>query len=121
MKNSIWIVLVCLFLVSCDSLADYEEEALYGQWESVEWKKMNSGELISGEVFFAFEEDGRYKARYGDNIEKGKYWIVSDNLHTVEEGMAEKKVKIEKLTADTLVFGMNRMGQLEQIKFLRKN
>ena len=121
MKNSIWIALVSLFLFSCDSLADYEKEALYGRWEAVEWKKMNSGELISGEVFFAFEEDGRYKAKYGDNIEKGRYWIVSDNLHTVEEGMAEKKVKIEKLTADTLVFGMNRMGQLEQLTLLRKN
>ena len=121
MKNSIWIALVCFFLVSCDSLADYEKEALFGRWEAVEWKKMNSGELMSGDVFFTFEEDGRYKAKYGENIEKGRYWIVSDNLHTVEDGMAEKKVKIEKLTADTLVFGMNRMGQLEQLTLLRKN
>ncbi len=120
MKNSIWIALVCLFLVSCDSLADYEKEALFGQWEAVEWKKMNSGELISGAVFFTFEDDGRYKARYGESIEKGRYWIVSDNLHTVEDGIAEKKVKIEKLTVDSLVFGMNRMGQLEQIKLLKK-
>jgi len=120
MRINILLAILGLFLISCDALSTYDQAALVGSWEAVEWKNLSTGELIPGQVSFSFDDDGRYKAKYGDYVEQGKYWMVSDNLHTVEDGMAEKKVKIEKLTADSLVFGMNRMGQLEKLVLIRQ-
>lgn len=120
MRTKILFAVLGLVLISCDALSTYDQAALVGSWEAVEWKNLSTGELMPGQVSFSFDDKGRYKARYGDSVEQGRYWMVSDNLHTVEDGMAEKKVKIEKLTADSLVFGMNRMGQLESLTLLRK-
>ena len=41
--------------------------------------------------------------------------VMSTYLHTVEDGKAEKKVEILKLTADTLIFQMNRAGTIEEV------
>ena len=64
---------------------------------------------------FSFDSDRRYSIDYGSQKESGKYWIAVDYLHTVEDGKAEKKVKIISLSADTMILEMNRAGQIERL------
>ena len=69
---------------------------------------------------FTFHPDRRYEVDYGQDIEKGKYWISGQYLHTVEDGKAEKKVLITSLTSDSLAFEMNRAGSIEKVVLLKK-
>ncbi|MCB9048970.1 MAG: lipocalin family protein [Lewinellaceae bacterium] len=115
MKKSIVVVLV--FILGC--AGKYNEDQLVGSWKGVEWKDVTNEKIIDTPVAFSFKEDGRYEATAGTSSEKGKYWISGENLHTQEDGKAEKKVKITKLQNDTLVFQMNRAGVIEEIMVVR--
>ena len=111
-------IALLLFCFSCE--APYQSEALVGNWKSVAWRNTTNGTAITTPVTFNFEPTERYEATYGSNTEKGKYWIVEDNLHTIEDGKAEKKVRIAKLQNDTLVFEMNRAGNLEELVLVKQ-
>jgi len=56
--------------------------------------------MINNRMDFNFKADKTYEIDYGTEKEKGKYWIASNYLETVEDGMSAKKVKIVKLTPD---------------------
>ena len=112
------IVVALLFLIGC--AGKYEEDQLAGKWKGVEWKDVTNEKVIDIPVAFSFGEDGRYEANSGTSSEKGKYWISGENLHTQEDGKAEKKVKIAKLQNDTLLFRMNRAGAIEEILLVRE-
>ena len=111
------IVLVLVVLAGC--AGKYNEDQLAGKWKGVEWKDVTNQKIIDSPVTFSFEEDGRYEATSGMSSEKGRYWISGENLHTREDGKAEKKVKIAKLQNDTLVFRMNRAGTIEEILLVK--
>lgn len=112
------IVVALFFLVGC--AGKYDESQLVGKWKSIEWKDVTNETIIDVPVRFTFDTDGRYEASSGASTEKGKYWISEEKLHTVEDGKAEKKVKIAKLQNDTLVFQMNRAGVIEEILLVRE-
>ena len=114
------VVFYLLILLGCENEAKYQASQLVGNWDAIEWNDLTNNERIDISVDFSFGEDGRYIGNYGDSSEEGKYWISGDNLHTIEDGKAEKKVKIKKLNQDTLIFGMNRGGTLEEIVLTRK-
>ena len=116
MKNCFFI-LTLVFLTSCN--AKWDKAFLIGDWNTIEWLKIDSGEKISNTMRFSFQDDDRYTVDYGSQKELGKYWIAGEYLHTVEDGKAEKKVRITKLNSDTLVFEMNRAGYLELVTLLR--
>ena len=69
---------------------------------------------------FSFQEDGRYVIDYGSVKEKGKYWIAGEFLHTVEDGQAEKKVKLTSLTGNSMKFEMNRTGSIELVSLTKE-
>ncbi|MCB0563486.1 MAG: lipocalin family protein [Phaeodactylibacter sp.] len=113
------IVVVLVSLLGCSG--KYNEDQLVGKWAGVEWKDVTNDRVIDSPVAFSFDADGRYEASSGASSEKGKYWISGENLHTVEDGKAEKKVKIAKLQNDSLLFQMNRAGVIEEILLVREN
>lgn len=117
--KKLMILLSVVFLGSCQSEPLFNESQLLGKWKLSEWLDETNDKKIAIDVDFTFEENSRYIANYGRATEKGKYWITRDNLHTVEDGKAEKKVKIEKLTNDSLIFGMNRMGNIEKLILIK--
>lgn len=119
MKNSFLILALFIFILSCGMEPTYDQSQLVGNWKSVAWNDLTNKKTVGVDVSFKFDEDGRYIGSYGQQKEEGKFWIAGANLHTIEDGKAEKKVKIEKLQNDTLVFGMNRMGNLEEIVLIK--
>lgn len=116
----ITVALCLLILFGCQQNTTYQESQLIGSWDAVEWKDVTNDNTIDIRVDFSFGEDGRYVGNYGDSSEKGRFWISGDFLHTVEDGKAEKTVEIKKLTQDTLIFGMNRAGTIEELFLVRK-
>lgn len=119
MKNLAFLFLAGL-LFACAGEPIFNEDQLVGNWEVVSWTDETNNQIYEADVTFSFDEDGRYVATNGGTEEKGKYWIAADNLHTVEDGKAEKKVKIEKLSTDSLVFGMNRVGAIEKMVLVKR-
>ncbi|HKK87196.1 MAG TPA: lipocalin family protein [Saprospiraceae bacterium] len=99
---------------------DQKEKDLIGAWTLVEWKDVTNDRLKSGEVRFVFNEGKRYEASLNGNAEKGRFWVEFQNLHTVEDGKSEKKVKILKLENDTLIMEMNRMGTIEEMVLVKE-
>ena len=110
-------VVALALMLGCAS--KFNEDQLVGQWAGLEWKDITNDKIIDAQVSFSFDEDGRYEASSGTSTEKGKYWISGDNLHTIEDGKAEKKVKIAKLRNDSLLLRMNRAGTIEEILLVK--
>jgi hypothetical protein len=102
-----------LLLLACADNLD--ETLLHGNWSTKDWYILESGKKINNTMDFSFDSDRRYSIDYGSQKESGKYWVAVDYLHTVEDGKAEKKVKIISLSADTMVLEMNRAGQIERL------
>ncbi|MBK8490954.1 MAG: hypothetical protein IPL49_08725 [Saprospirales bacterium] len=117
MKKLILVLLV--FLLGCTS--EFTDDQLLGKWTAVEWMDITNDKIIDIPVDFSFDNEGRYVANNGNATEKGKYWISGDNLFTIEDGKAEKKVKIAKLQNDSLLFRMNRAGTIEEILLVKEN
>ena len=107
------IIISLLVLIACNDGVD--KTKLYGQWKTTEWKELASNRIIPNTMEFDFQENGQYVLDYGSEIEEGKWWIRGDFLHTREKGQMEKKVKITKISGDSMVFHMNRGGILEQV------
>ena len=98
---------------SCED--KFDEALLHGDWRTTDWYILDTNQKINNQMDFSFDSDRRYTIDYGTEREMGKYWIAVDYLHTVEDGKAEKKVKIINLTTDTLFMEMNRGGRLERL------
>jgi hypothetical protein len=110
------ILILTISIVLFSSCEDkFDEALLHGDWKTTDWYITDSGKKINNQMDFSFDADRRYTIDYGTEKENGRYWIAVDYLHTVEDGKAEKKVKIIKLTADSLDMEMNRGGRLERL------
>lgn len=103
-----------LFIIACAN-DKFDELLLAGKWKTTSWVEQKTNKKITNKMDFDFGTDGRYEIDYGSVKEKGKYWIAGEFLHTVEDGQAEKKVKITSLTADKMAFEMNRTGSIEVV------
>lgn len=119
MKYVLSVLLCCFLMLACQS--KYDVTQLHGEWKTVQWIQSNSGNSVNNPMNFKFDSDDRYEVDYGSETEEGRYWIAGDYLHTVEDGRAEKKVRIIKLTKDSLEFEMNRAGYLEMVTLVRQN
>jgi len=109
-------ILLTTFIVLLSSCTDkFDEALLYGDWKTTDWYILDTGQKINNQMDFSFDSDRKYTIDYGTEKEVGKYWIAVDYLHTVEDGKAEKKVKIVNLNSDTLLMEMNRGGRLERL------
>jgi hypothetical protein len=112
--------LLTLFLFT--SCADTKNNKLIiGKWKGAQWE--SNGKMLERNVettFFTFDEKGTYSFENNGNIEAGTYKVEVDNLFTTPKDQQEIMVKIIKLTADSLVFDMNRSGMAETLTLLKK-
>ncbi len=96
------------------------EKKIIGKWKTENWEIEDSGEKVTGQMDFTFEENGEYTLDYGSKVENGKFWITEDVLHPQAEGESEIIVRITKLVQDSLSFQMNRGGTLEKVELIRQ-
>ena len=110
-----------LLLFSCKQEPRFDPTLIQGEWKGADWtvKGKSAGRDVR-EVRFAFEPAGAYVAEYGEQKEAGNFRIDGDKLYTVAENKIEKVVRIVRLTADTLVMDMNRVGQDGQLILVKK-
>jgi len=118
LRNLSFLFVLTFLLSSCAS--KYAETDLHGKWEVKEWKEMSTNKVMNGKMDMDFDANGQYNIAFDSDNEKGKYWLMGEFLHTIEEGQSEKKVKIMNLTSDSLVLQMNRGGEMEKVILLKK-
>lgn len=112
-KTILQLFILVSLAVGCTS--DFEQSKMVGQWKVTTWVKTKDNTQINAQMDMTFNQDGTYQIDYGEEKERGKYWLSGEFLHTVEEGQSEKKVKIELLQNDSLKIQMNRSGSLESV------
>ena len=115
-------VIVVIFSMATMAGCSNNENAqlIQGNWMGVEW--LVNGEASNRDIKstkFSFEHDGQYSFEYNGSKETGTYKVENDMLFTTPSGQREMMVKIAKITADTLVFDMNRGGIPEVLTLLR--
>ncbi|MEY3194611.1 MAG: hypothetical protein RIQ78_708 [Bacteroidota bacterium] len=123
------ILLFFTLLFACATAPTFNPELLVGTWNGVDWRVQGkSSGRDAASVSFVFTPltghesvEGLYMAVYGDQVEKGQYKIKEDKLYTTAEDKIEKVVRIVHLSADTLVLGMNRMGQEEELVLVERH
>jgi hypothetical protein len=123
------LTLALLAFFACKSEPKFNPELLVGTWNGVDWKVQGqSTDRDAASVFFVFAPftgegtvEGTYIAAYGDQKEKGNYRLKGDKLYTTAEDKIEKVVRIVHITADTLVLGMNRVGQEEELVLVERH
>jgi hypothetical protein len=116
---SVLVILTLILVISCNE-SKFDSEKLLGSWKVAQWKIEKTEELRNNKMDMEFRNDGKYEIDYGSEKETGKFWITNEFLHTVEVGQSEKKVKIIKLTNDTLEIQMNRSGEMENVLLINK-
>jgi Lipocalin-like domain len=123
------LALISFLLFACKSEPKIDPQLLIGTWNGVDWKvKGVSSGRDAESVFFVFApfsdsqmNEGTYIAAYGNQKEKGSYKLTGDKLYTTAEDKVEKVVRIVNISADTLVLGMNRMGQEEELILIERH
>lgn len=111
---------VLLVLVACQKVND-KNPALLGQWQGKEWLIMDkASDIDASKVSFEFKDDGTYKAEFGQQSQSGVWRTEKDKLYTTETGKQEILVKVLKADFSSLDFEMNRGGQKEILKMVKK-
>ena len=107
--------------MACKQAPKFDPALLVGEWKGAEWviKGKPSGR-DAREVRFNFEQSLNYTASYGEQKETGTYRIDGKKLYTTAEDKIEKVVSIENISSDSLVLGMNRVGQEEQLILVKQ-
>jgi Lipocalin-like domain len=135
MNKLIFTCLVVAVLAGCKSDSKFDANLLIGNWKGAAWVVAGKAtDRDAHSVAFSFEtnavpagktnsrellEAGMYTAAYGAQLEKGDFKVKGDKLYTTAEDKVEKVVRIVTLTADSLVLGMNRVGQEETLVLLK--
>ncbi len=117
MKKYIFLSILLFVLGACASSLD--ASFLPGNWKTIEWKVVSTGQIINNQMDFAFTTNDRYAVDYGSQREKGSFYLAGEYLHTKEDGALEKSVRVTKLTIDTMIFEMNRAGSIEVVTLVK--
>ncbi len=120
--NSFLRIIFAIFSMATMAGCSNNENAklIQGNWMGAEW--LVNGEASNREINstkFSFDHGGQYSFEYNGSKEVGTYKVENDMLFTTPSGQREMMVKIAKITADTLVFDMNRGGIPEVLTLLR--
>ena len=108
--------LLCFY--SCGNREN--NKMIVGTWTGKEWLvNGNPSNRNVTETHFTFDDKGNYTYTYSGTKENGTYKVENDMLFTKPGDQQEIMVKIKKLSADTLIFDMNRGGQTELLTLLR--
>jgi len=120
MKKLLTISCSILLLISCQQ--EDKTPLLIGKWKGVSWtvQGKNSGRNATN-ARFEFKSDNTYTASYGGDNEAGTFRLRFDNkLFTTEGDKIEKSVLLSKITADTIIMDMNRVGDREQLVLVKQ-
>ncbi|MFN0214431.1 MAG: hypothetical protein ACKVT2_09270 [Saprospiraceae bacterium] len=118
--NILIIALTIMSILACKKVND-KNPALLGKWQGTEWLIMDKpSNLDATLVQFEFWEDGRFSAMFADQLKAGVWRTEKDKLYTKETGKEEIMVKLLKYDAVALEFEMNRGGQKEILKLVKK-
>jgi len=117
------VVLLSVFLLTACQQED-KTPLLIGTWKGATWTvgDKDSGRNASN-VRFEFKNNNTYTAVFEGDKEAGTFRLRSDGkLFTTAEGSTkiEKAVKLVKITADTIVMNMNRVGDREQLILVKQ-
>lgn len=104
------IAALLLFVTSCETAPKYERALFEGAWKCVTLFSDGVENVNPQTIIFDFNLDSTYNYTGGSYTETGKWYLEGDKLVTVAEGDLEKKVQIEKITADTMIMKMNDRG-----------
>ncbi len=111
-------LLITIVFASCGE--NPNDKMIVGRWKSVSWLADGRPKNIKIDgVFFAFDSLGQYTFWQPGNTEEGTYKIEKNMLFTKAKGQQEMMVKIELLTLDSLVLGMNNGGTPEKLTLIR--
>ena len=101
--------------------AGEKNPALFGSWQGTEWLLAGkAGGMDATQVHFDFNENGTFKANYGDQHKSGTWRTMKDSLYTTQTGMKELPIKLLKVDASILEFEMNVKGKPEVLKFKKQ-
>lgn len=115
-----FITLAFFAICACQKVND-KNPALLGKWQGTEWLIMDKpSDIDATQVQFEFKEDGSYNAQFGNQTQSGTWRTEKDKLYTTETGKQEILVKLLKYDSSNLDFEMNRGGQKEILKMLKK-
>lgn len=118
--NMLAIFLTLSALTACQKAND-KNPALLGKWQGTEWLIFDKpSDMDATQVNFEFKEDGTYSAQFGNQNQSGTWRTEKDKLYTQESGKQEIMVKMLKIDATGLDFEMNRGGQKETLKLVKK-
>jgi hypothetical protein len=113
------VVVIGLFLISCDNTEEYDKIA--GEWNCTQWIVESTGEdRCNDNVYFNFKRDKTYDSKITGETETGVYKLANGLLYSTPKGKLEIGVEINKLNKDTLQFIMSRAGSKEILTLLRK-
>ncbi|MEM6966794.1 MAG: hypothetical protein AAF573_18665 [Bacteroidota bacterium] len=111
--------LVALF-ATCKEV---DKKLLIGTWKGAEM--MENGKAVDKGIEsaeFQFLDNKTYTYQIASHKEGGPYHIFEDQLittDTINDGRIEKKVRIKKLTSDSLYLEMNLGGMPQLMKCYR--
>lgn len=111
------------FLVFCFANCTQDlgyQTKIQGTWQVTHWDIGQGKTRPVSDVNFSFQGTD-YNAQLGQRNEAGKFRIENDKLYTHADGQQEIMVKIQKLTADSMVFEMNRGGNPEVMTLLKND
>ncbi len=118
--NILSLMLALLAFAACQKVND-KNPALLGNWQGTAWLIMDKpSDIDASQVGFEFKEDGTYSAKFGNQNQSGTWRTEKDKLYTTETGKQEILVKLLKYDGAVLDFEMNRGGQKEILKLLKK-
>ncbi len=113
------VVVLALLVFACEDIK--QNKLIIGTWVGAEWLVGGTpSESDPKNTTFDFAKNGDYVYNNSGIIEKGTFRVSESKLFTVPDGQQEMAVGITKLTADSLVFQMNRGGQLETLTLIKK-
>jgi len=120
MKIKLLILTAAIAFAACQKAND-KNPALLGSWQGTEWLIFDKPSGMDATlVRFEFREDGSFTADFGDQKKQGTWRTDKDKLYTTETGMQEIMVKLLKADGTNLDFEMNRGGQKETLKLIKK-
>lgn len=118
--NYFCFIIISLFIFSCGN-SEEQKAKIIGSWETVQWTIKNTDRVRNNQMDFEFLENDRYKVDYGSETEVGKYWFEGNDLYTIEDESAMKKVTVNFVNADSMTFEMNRAGQIELVQLKKSS
>ena len=98
-------------------------EDIKGDWECISWMADGQDKVKDGntKIAFSFGDVDQYSNSLNGAKTSGVYRIVENKLYTkAENDQLEIMVKITSLNEEGLEFEMNRAGEKETMKFIKK-